>query len=111
MRTAAAKLWLKEALTGCFSAKSCVCLFKPSGPSRPMRCACVCVAVLCASAVLLQAEQLSVGRLGPGALYNESVLYAPAAPLPAHLVARVPGTTVVCFELTSIKQALGAPGV
>jgi len=57
-----------------------------------------------------QAEQLAVGRLGPGALYNESVLYSPAAPLPAHLVARVPGTTAVCFELSSIKQALGAPG-
>jgi hypothetical protein len=59
---------------------------------------------------VLQAEQLAVGRLGPGALYNESVLYSPAAPLPAHLVARVPGTTVVCFELSSVKQALGAPG-
>lgn len=58
----------------------------------------------------MQAEQLAVGRLGPGSLYNESVLYSPAAPLPAHLVARMSGTTVVCFELASIKQALGAPG-
>lgn len=60
--------------------------------------------------VAVQADQLAVGRLGPGALYNESVLYSPAAPLTAHLVARVPGTKVVCFELSSIKQALGAPG-
>jgi hypothetical protein len=58
----------------------------------------------------MQAEQLAVGRLGPGSLYNESVLYSPAALLPAHLVARMSGTTVVCFELASIKQALGAPG-
>jgi hypothetical protein len=28
----------------------------------------------------------------------------------AHLVARTPGTVVICFELASITKALGAPG-
>jgi hypothetical protein len=58
-----------------------------------------------------QAEQLAAGRLLAGGLYNEAVLCAPAAPLQAHLVARSPGTVVICFELASITRALGAPGV
>jgi hypothetical protein len=57
-----------------------------------------------------QAEQLAAGRLLAGGLYNEAVLCAPAAPLQAHLVARSPGTVVICFELASITRALGAPG-
>lgn len=57
-----------------------------------------------------QAEQLAVGRLAAGGLYNEMVLCAPAAPLQAHLVAKAPGTVVICFELSSITKALGAPG-
>lgn len=57
-----------------------------------------------------QAEQLAVGRLTAGGMYNEMVLSSPAVPLPAHLVARAPGTVVICFELSSITKALGAPG-
>lgn len=48
--------------------------------------------------------------MGPGSLYNESILTSPAGALPARLVAHTPGTTVVAFELTRIRQALGAPG-
>eukprot|EP00879_Flechtneria_rotunda_P001387 GHRR01001538.1.p1 GENE.GHRR01001538.1~~GHRR01001538.1.p1 ORF type:complete len:1213 (+),score=453.23 GHRR01001538.1:393-3641(+) len=57
-----------------------------------------------------QAEQVAVGRLGAGGLYNESVLCAPAASLQAHLLARLPGTVVISFELANITKALGAPG-
>lgn len=46
-RTAAAKLWLKEALTGCFSAKSCVCV-SSNRRDRAVPCAVhVCRRAVC----------------------------------------------------------------